>query len=346
MPVVSCELTGAGGVVWLALLKVYRLDHHKVKYTKPVKGASSAVVKKKSQQHTVTFVRHEKSVEVIIRNPSIKGGKAGTTGRGSITELTYPAIQRMRLALEDTADLWKVYAVLTYPSEFPWDGRVFRKHRNTLLTWLRDKGIKEYFWGLEFQERGAPHINLLLPCRVDLEAISREWFNIVGSNDPNHLKTGVDLSPVKDKDRLVSYLIGYFTKDKQKEVPGGFENVGRFWGCHRYKKPENVFTRRFNSQEEMLDYLRPVVDHHESNLAAWHEAREKKLGKPVKPYKWRFKEKSWVMWSGRDFVEKYIEEGENQNEQEKVVNNGENEPLYQTYRDEQKRRGFPFNDSR
>ena len=298
------------------LMKAYRLNTEKVKYKRLVKKPSGVVVqapvtaKRKAEQHTVTFVQHAKSVQVIIQNPSIKPGKPCLTqSRGKIKEYSFPAKARMRMALEDTIDLWKVYAVLSYPAEFPWDGRICAKHRNTLLTWLRNNGIKEYFWGLEFQERGAPHINLLLPCFVDLGAISAEWFKIVGSGDLNHLKAGVEIQAIRKKDEIVTYLLGYTMKDDQKEVPGGFENVGRFWGCHRYEKRVSTFTKRFESQEAMNEFLEPVIGEYETMLKGWHDQREKKLGKPCKPYKWRFKGRSWVMWSGNDFIDKFIENG-------------------------------------
>lgn len=305
--------------MWL-LLKVYRLNTEKVKYTKLVKKPSGVVVeapvtsRKKSEQHTVTFIQHAKSVEIVILNPSIKPGKPSLLqSRGKIKEYTFPAKARMRMALEDTIHLWKVFAVLTYPAEFPLDGIVFRKHRHALLNWLNRQGIKEYFWGLEFQDRGAPHINLLLPCFVDLGAISAAWFKIVGSGDLNHLKAGVEIEAIRKQDQTVTYLVDYTIKDKQKLVPAGFDNVGRFWGCHRYEKRVSTFTKRFKSQEAMNEFLEPVIGEYETMLKGWHDQREKKLGKPCKPYKWRFKGRSWVMWSGNDFIDKFIENGGNEN---------------------------------
>lgn len=99
-----------GRCVWL--MKVYRLNPEKVKYTKLVKKPSGVVVqvpvtaKRKAEQHTVTFVQHSKSVEVVILNPSLKPDKPSLLqSRSKIKEYTFSAKARMRMALQDTIDL-------------------------------------------------------------------------------------------------------------------------------------------------------------------------------------------------------------------------------------------------
>jgi hypothetical protein len=56
---------------------------------------------------------------------------------------------------------------------------------------------------------------------------------MVGSRDEKHLRAGTRIEAIKSKGHLYGYLYNYIKKSDQKEVPEGFENVGRFWGSSR-----------------------------------------------------------------------------------------------------------------
>jgi hypothetical protein len=102
----------------------------------------------------------------------------------------------------------------------------------------RFKGLL-YLWFLEFQERGAPHIHILLTLELPKDKrykrivrgwLALRWYEIVGSEDVKHLLAGTSWERVRCKDGLRHYAVKYASKTRQKEVPLGFQDVGRFWG--------------------------------------------------------------------------------------------------------------------
>ena len=153
------------------------------------------LVYKSIPQYSLTFKVHKKSTVIHTEDRNIIHPK-NCRGRSAVKGFSYKSERRMRLLLEDTADVWRVYIVLTYPGEFPCDGLKVKRDIEAFRRWLKRQGIKEMFWGLEFQERGAPHINVLLDNRVDKEKLSKSWFKIVGSGDPAHLKAGTSIAGI------------------------------------------------------------------------------------------------------------------------------------------------------
>lgn len=258
---------------------------------------------KSISQSYVTFKIHKKSVEVQITSGRALPSKSGAAVRNSITEFSYKSERRMRLLLEDTADLWQSYAVLTYPGSFPMDGKKVKRDIEAFKRWCLRENVKDIFWGLEFQERGAPHINVLLSSWVDKEQLSFAWYRIVGSGDERHLRAGTQISGIKNRDKVTTYVVGYQYKRQQKDVPEDFKNVGRFWGCTRSSKIEaSTYTYQYANNEALTAALRPVVAEYEGKIKEWSQNKEK-------PYTWTFRGNSFVMWSGSEFIKKLIEGG-------------------------------------
>jgi hypothetical protein len=80
--------------------------------------------------------------------------------RSKIEKFSVRSYRRLKLVSESTAPLWKAYIVLlTYPHAFPVDGRIVKRHADAFGKRLRRRGLV-CMWTLEFQERGAPHINV------------------------------------------------------------------------------------------------------------------------------------------------------------------------------------------
>ena len=121
------------------------------------------------------------------------------------------------------------YAVLTYPKEFPLDGEIVKTHLHKMKLRLNYKKIK-LFWFMEFQRRGAVHFNLIMSAGVDEAELCQMWYEIVDSKDIKHLKYGAYIEQIKTPAGMLHYLTGYLTKQEQKKVPDGFQNLGRFWG--------------------------------------------------------------------------------------------------------------------
>ncbi len=123
-----------------------------------------------------------------------------------------------------------VMLTLTYPAEFPMDGRLVKRHWHNFRTWLVRKHGRCGVWFMEFQERGAPHFHVFLDAGVDKQEVSRKWYAIVGSEDPKHLVAGTRVEQLREQHAAPAYAAKYAAKAKQKAVPEGFQEVGRFWG--------------------------------------------------------------------------------------------------------------------
>ncbi|MEM9892796.1 MAG: hypothetical protein AAF962_18180 [Actinomycetota bacterium] len=122
---------------------------------------------------------------------------------------------------------------LTYPGDwvrYAPDPERITAHRHALEKRLqRSLGyLPPFFWVREFQGRGAPHFHLAgaWPARIEgvrLEKwLSRIWWDIVGSDCPDHLKAGtrIDWSRglrASDPNRLAAYFSSYTTGEGGKE---------------------------------------------------------------------------------------------------------------------------------
>ncbi len=157
-----------------------------------------------------------------------------------------------------------VLITLTYPADFPLDGRLVKRQVKELWRrWEREYGERPRgIWGLEFQDRGAPHFHAFLgmPRGVDYDDL-RGWGFVAWSSivdfrsvlvplvgfggpcafvDPwaeNHyrLENRFNVSPAwfapgRSSEVIGDYLWRHTGKWAQKSVPVGYVNPGRFWG--------------------------------------------------------------------------------------------------------------------
>jgi len=178
------------------------------------------------------FIRFGASV------PEKRGGRQAPK-RGVITHWSDRSRRRARHVLRNAVAVWRAFLTLTYPAHFPTDGVTVKRHINAFLTWLRRRCPDlHYFWVLEFQGRGAPHIHMLLDCRIPKKELAERWYRIVGSGDPKHLRAGTRVEGVRSQGGVKAYFLSrYLGKSSQKEVPPGFESVGRFWGASHSLAP-------------------------------------------------------------------------------------------------------------
>lgn len=167
-------------------------------------------------------------------------------GSRSIKELS----QRSRLRLLHNAknaelDLLSMIT-LTYPAEWPGDGREVKRHLDSFRKALRRRFPQaQDLWFLEFQARGAPHFHVLLSCRIPFGRkkmarawVAATWFRIVDSGDKKHLMAGTAWENCRTVDGAARYVAKYACKTHQKAVPPHYQNVGRFWGGSRLLRPE------------------------------------------------------------------------------------------------------------
>ncbi len=139
-------------------------------------------------------------------------------------------------------------ATLTYPEGFPPPAEA-KLHLEALFArYERAFGKLPVFWKLEPQARGAPHFHLMLFMRAaeDLgkhqDWWARNWAEVVGSADPNHLawhqgKLGRGNKPCVEQIRTWNGVVSYAGKYLGKACENqGWEKPGRFWGIHKKRQ--------------------------------------------------------------------------------------------------------------
>ncbi|MGC2063139.1 MAG: hypothetical protein WA610_09175, partial [Thermodesulfovibrionales bacterium] len=179
--------------------------------------------------------------------------------------------------------MWKSFITLTYPEDYPCDGKVTKGHLNAFLQYLRRKQIK-YAWVLEFQKRGAPHYHVIASDYVNRTELSERWYEIVGSEDEKHLQAGTSTEFIKSKRHLYGYLASYVKKLAQKTPPPGFENVGRFWGATR-----NILS--YVAYQKLGHYYKLVWTI--KLLRNWYKAHLRQFG-----IKWKWKGQGFTALDG------------------------------------------------
>jgi hypothetical protein len=157
--------------------------------------------------------------------------------RSNVIQFTNASKRRLMFTARNFPGL-EIMLTLTYPSEFPLDGRTVKDHWRRFRQWMVRNGAKTGLWVLEFQKRGAPHFHIFIREPLDRHAVSNAWYKIVASKDPKHLEAGTRIETFRHPPALGSYVMKYAAKMEQKDVPAEFENVGRFWGV--WGKPNLV----------------------------------------------------------------------------------------------------------
>lgn len=159
--------------------------------------------------------------------------------RGQIKNLSYGSTKRARHILRNLPNEMSHEIGLTYPREFPKDGKVVKSHLQKLKLRFDYRGIRS-FWFMEFQKRGACHFHLIVDKEIDEDELKRIWFEIVGSGDKRHREHGAHISPIRSVEGYKKYLSAYLTKEEQKKIPYFYQNAGRFWGYTRSLVPVEI----------------------------------------------------------------------------------------------------------
>jgi hypothetical protein len=174
----------------------------------------------------VTLMKEDVAVKRWFTNRDKSRHACGL--RGKITKLTRAARNRLLLQARNVDGI-KGELTLTYPSKFPTDGPMVKRHLFAMLDVLTRRNISG-MWFLEFQKRGAPHFWLFLTGIIDKDLVSKAWYRIVGSGDERHLRAGTRIGKIRKPYALAAYAAKYAAKWEQKIVPAGYRDVGRFWG--------------------------------------------------------------------------------------------------------------------
>lgn len=183
--------------------------------------------RKLRERVTVTITVKRRDVKVKVNRHGY-GAKADQAERGEITRFSAASARRLVDLCRNARGLETVGCV-TYPSDWPVDGREVKRHLSNLRKRLVRRGLGGV-WFLEFQERGAPHFHFMLTGFLHYSELASMWSEIIGGGEETK-KAGTRIEAIRNKDQgMGSYAAKYACKERQKVVPPGYRNVGRFWG--------------------------------------------------------------------------------------------------------------------
>ena len=123
-------------------------------------------------------------------------------------------------------------------------------------------------WFLEFQLRGAPHLHACFwgVSGLDVDELrawlGEAWADVVGHADEleRAKHQAADTSWQLARVAHFGYAAKYAGKMRQKLVPDGFSDVGRFWGIWRGSAPKPVVWAERVSFEEACRFVRELAD--------------------------------------------------------------------------------------
>jgi len=197
--------------------------------------------------------------------------------RGPIIKFSASAGARMRRYLRRSVADYRIFVTLTYPREFPTDGKNVKDHLRYLCARLqRAAGYPDgwsAFWFLEFQDRGAPHYHLFLTHEIGFRELARAWYEVVGSGDEKHLVAGTRIEWCHSgRYGMCRYASEYASKMSQKTIPENYKNCGRFWGVIGLRKCQSatLFVRSEHIQsKEFVTFraeLKKILQKHRDKI--------------------------------------------------------------------------------
>lgn len=239
-------------------------------------GLVSSAISSREQEFTLEVLPGG----LIVRRPGACGGdnfNLDASKRGNVRGFSAKSRRRcvdrlMRvdwqgLASSKQAKQARAYFVtLTYPDIDLGGFDVWKGHLDVFLKRLeRAFPVEGVFWKLEpqpqrTQESGrfVPHYHVLVAFsgpvdkRVFRRWLSQAWFEIVGSNDPKHLKAGTQAAVVWGKPgRLMAYLSKYIGKEFESTQ----EITGRVWG-ERGKLPDGQAQACVLTEAQAVEVMR------------------------------------------------------------------------------------------
>lgn len=199
--------------------------------------------------------------------PREEGIKIRVLSQRSLSKLAFTAL--------NTPSNFTSMITLTYPAQYPSDGREVKKDLNKFMTYMRRKiGTFEYLWFLEFQKRGAPHFHILTtlkgPTDGERETMAEIWADAVSQTESDwrkvkavHVHTSA-WEKIKSAHGAQAYALKYALKTRQKVVPEEYQNVGAFWRCSRGARPRPIET--FKANEQSARMMLEVMGH---RCATW-----------------------------------------------------------------------------
>ena len=165
--------------------------------------------------------------------------------RGHIQGFTAESRRRLAWVLANAPPDFALHVTVTYHARVDEaDGDQVAKRNRSLVERAKadmnrflaviGKEAGRYVWIQEFQKRGAIHFHVLLEFAVAERRLAVAWCRATGQlHDPHALEHAVRARAVEDQTKARKYLIKYFGKGKQKQLPAGVDRAGRYWGASR-----------------------------------------------------------------------------------------------------------------
>ena len=194
-------------------------------------------------RHNTHLLIFNQDVKVVKHtdNPLIPSFER--TKRGRISGFSKPSKRRLTHVSRNSGWMIRSQIALTYHEKRPKNGIDVKRHLKLLIECIRREFPKfDYLWILEFQESGQPHYHIFsnIPHTTKRfhNFVATHW-NRITEESKTHLMFHSHYRNFCKWDMgSGSYLVkSYLSKEKQKMVPDGFENVGRFWGSSRSMTP-------------------------------------------------------------------------------------------------------------
>ena len=207
--------------------------------------------------------------------------------RGKIDNFSYKSGLRLKHQVRNASIKIESQFLLTYPADFPTSGKIVKNHLDRWFRALRKAyGAKSFGfeWCLEFQDRGAPHFHVFFTWKVENELhrfLAKKW-NAIIKADKTHLWFHLRKKNfIKWDMGSGNYVMKYASKMEQKDVPEGFEDVGRFWGYSRNMKPISLHYDYEKLQEEAFDgwAVEEIRLYFQRTLRRYHNSKLRQFGK-------------------------------------------------------------------
>lgn len=163
--------------------------------------------------------------------------------RGEISGLSKASAKRLEFIAANVRTPLTTLLTLTYrenaaegETEKDRNLRVARRSKadlNRFLSCVRFE-LGAYLWVQEFQERGVVHYHLLCEKPIGEARVRLVWCRAINAlGDKAALRHGVKVESVANPLGARSYVGRYFGKERQKKLPPGVEQAGRWWGRSR-----------------------------------------------------------------------------------------------------------------
>lgn len=194
------------------------------------------------EPHSARLQLYQRDIRFRVDRDCVRVREAPSRSGTEIEGFSDNSRRRLRFVASNAFPKITSQFVLTYPAEFPNDGKISKKHLKLFLNAFRRKFPRScYLWVLEFQRRGAPHYHLYTNLPVTDEnrlILAALWVQIACGGDDAALRFHSNPRNFIAWDMgSGAYVAKYLDKQYQKDVPAGYQHCGRFWGASRQIVP-------------------------------------------------------------------------------------------------------------